>query len=298
MNKFILFFALIIMSFAIAVGQTTDVPGSEKRPEVVDKSFAQLEKQFNQLRREHKQFEKNVEEQIAQFKTGNEQNLNLFNMQIEQLTKLLGHDVALVSEHVAKQDSLHQKSQKRYKLHFIILYSMLFLSLMGLVFVYVYYAKLIRDYDLFHNKRINELRSEHQTALEGVRTDVIAKIDASVDEMMRELLKFRQETDSFQQVTRNRFDVVELESQKKINDLHEASQKVTKEQQEQLKLIIGNAAMKKDINEISEKFESLHQTLQAEMAAIKKTNSEMNKKLLQLKTAFQKTGVKKTKDTM
>jgi hypothetical protein len=56
--------------------------------------------------------------------------------------------------------------------------------------------------------------------------------------------------------------------------------------------------MKKDIHEISEKFESLHQTLQAEMAAIKKTNSEMNKKLLQLKTAFQKTGVKKTKDTM
>jgi flagellar biosynthesis/type III secretory pathway M-ring protein FliF/YscJ len=150
-----------------------------------------------------------MEEQLSQFNIVSEQNNVLLNRQIEQLSNLLGHDVALVREHVAKQESLQQRTQKRHKIHFIIVYSMLFLSLMGLVFVYVYYAKLLRDYDLFQNKRINEVRNEHRLALESIRTDVTTRIDASVDEMMGEFLKIRQETDAFQQAIRNRVDDVE-----------------------------------------------------------------------------------------
>jgi predicted component of type VI protein secretion system len=77
---------------------------------------------------------------------------------------------------------------------------------------------------------------------------------------------------------------------------------VTKEQQEQLRLIIGNAAMKKDIQEVSDKLNSFQQTMQTDLATLKNTSIEMNrdinKKFLQLKTTVQKTGVKKTKDNI
>ncbi len=196
--KKIVFFLTSVIFVTSLIAQTND-PSAARNQEDMNKKIQQLEKSVQdnswlveQLRRTQASFEEKMEVKFSEYEVYLESNMAEMDEQMQQFEMASQSEISRLQKELEQQKKLGERTMKRQKIHFIVIYVLLFLSLMGLVFVYLYYSKLFKDFDLFQQKRLNDLKVETQNSIDANHKHLVSKVDTACDEIRKEQEKSKQ----------------------------------------------------------------------------------------------------------
>jgi hypothetical protein len=266
-----------IVFFALQLSAQQDDNIRNQRIDELSKNIIQIEKNLNDnnrkvetIRKSQFSLEENVMRKISEYEVANDSKLAEFELQMQQFVKENSSELSELKEEFAAQKKLREKMHKRQKIHFLVIYILLFASMMGVVFIYVYYGKMMKDYDIFHLKKIEDLKAETHRTVDANQKYLISKVDTSTDEVRGLIQKNNENLETLKKENNEALSVVSAESDKRYEKLEKSLQAATNEQKEMQKLIAENAKLGTLIHTLSEKLLGIEKETKIQIEELKK----------------------------
>lgn len=288
MKKLTLFIAAVCIAFMSYGQQVSDDPVSldalSKNVAKIEKSLLESIGRINGLRNSQNALETKVIDRITQSEVRVDEKLAAFTNQIEQFQSVSQQEISGVHDEIATLQCQYEKTLRRQKIHFIIMYILIFTMLLGLVFVYVYLSKLFKDFDKFTKSRIDDLSKETQLSIDANHKHLVSKLETACDEVKAGQAKteqmvfdFKTEMDGQLNSMKVGFDSHLKDAAKQIEKIH--TQVVKHEQsiheQQIMKTELSNLA--KTTAELSKKVETEIVKKQKSTTAVKKATPKKAK---------------------
>jgi hypothetical protein len=257
-------FLILCFVFSSTIAQT------DIKLQQLETSVQEVKLMLNKLKNDQKRLELQMLKEMTQQDSIIKHQMNEFFVALKDFEAFNQSELQSLKE----TSDLHQnsitKSLRRQKIHFIILYILLFVTLVGLVFVYVYFTKLAKDFDLFQKKRLDDLKDEVKLAIDSNHKYLISKVDTTCDEVKN------QQTQSDQKATEGRNSLLITINTLK-SELNSKTDSLEKEQQEQIKLIRENQQLKSGLESLKKQLETHMKLSDEKFALLKNTKAPLKK---------------------
>lgn len=220
-----LFFALMLLLPALAqVAQTESISSNEQKLQM-------LEQKYNQLQRSFRILETKLADSLRAFKAILNSDISNSRGAIYQLRETMQQHITLSEQKIQSIEQNDAVRLKRHNLHFTILYIITLILLLGIIFVYLYYSKFLKELEIFFQ---NQIQSAHQHFDQNLR-----------------------ETDEKLKV---RVQAIETSTHARIQELNDTITKHNASHQAALEQVERTLSNK--IDEIQKKIELINQTIQ------------------------------------
>lgn len=220
-----LFFALMLLLPALAqVAQTESISSNEQKLQM-------LEQKYNQLQRSFRILETKLADSLRAFKAILNSDISNSRGAIHQLSETMQQHITLSEQKIQSIEQNDAVRLKRHNLHFTILYIITLILLLGIIFVYLYYSKFLKELEIFFQ---NQIQSAHQHFDQNLR-----------------------ETDEKLKV---RVQAIETSTHARIQELNDTITKHNASHQAALEQVERTLSNK--IDEIQKKIELINQTIQ------------------------------------
>lgn len=269
MKKIVILFLCFVCTAALA---QVDI-----RFQQIENNINDVNIRVNRLKNDLQLFEKQTLEKISLIDSLSNKNLNDIVLQIKNFETFNQTELAELRQTSEHQQKSITKSLKRQKIHFIILYILLFVTMVGVVFVYVYFSKLAKDFDLFQKKRLDDLKDEVKLAIDSNHKYLVSKVDTACDEVKAQTLVSEERmNDSYKSLALS-VEAARNSSFNQISSLEMKQKSMEKELIEQKELISENALLRKQLELVSKQLEKHIIESEKKIAALKKAKTPAKK---------------------
>ena len=269
--------SLAIALIALQLPAQQDENIRNQKIDELTKNMSQLEKSLNEnikktegVRKSQITLEEQVMKKISESEVSTESKLAEFELEMEQFVKVNSSELSVLKEEFVAQKNLREKIHKRQKVHFLVLYIFLFVALIGVVFVYIYYGKVLKDYDMFHQKRIEDLKAETHRTVDANHKYLISKVDTSCDEVRALLQKNKDNLEQSKTESNNQMLLLSEKTEKRFGQIEKTVQSANEEQKEMKKLIAENAKLGEMLQTLSAKFSQLEEETKKQIESLSK----------------------------
>jgi len=283
MKKVLSIIAIAFITLQLSAQQDENI--RNQRIDELTKNISQLEKSLNDnnrkveaVRKSQFNLEENVMRKISESEVATESKLAEFDLQLQEFVKANSSELTELKQEVLAQKQLREKMHKRQKIHFLVIYILLFASIIGVVFIYVYYGKMLKDYDIFQLKRIEDLKVDTNRTIDANQKYLISKVDTSCDEVRGLIKKSSENLETHKKENTDALSNATAESNKRFEKLEKSLQTATNEQKEMQKLIAENAKLGAIITTLSEKLLGLEKETKSQIEALKKAKPSVKAK--------------------
>ncbi len=269
MKKIVILFLCFVCTAALA---QVDI-----RYQQIENNINDLNFRVSRLKNDLKLIEKQTLEKISLIDSSSNKSLNDIVLQLKNFEMHNQSELAefkQTNEHLQKNIT---KSHKRQKIHFIILYILLFVTMVGVVFVFVYFSKLAKDFDLFQKKRLDDLKNDVKLIIDSNHKYLVSKVDTACDEVKAQTLVSEERmNDSYKSVVLS-VETVKSNTFNQISSLELKQKSMEKELNEQKELINENAQLRKQLEFVSKQLEKHIIEFEKKIAALKKSKTPAKK---------------------
>lgn len=273
--KKVLFFVCILSSVMFLSAQNDQATTMMQRVNELSGSVSQAERQIRSLQRELKVMDEKLNQGLSDFTSSQEKKNQLINEQFQSFQEMIQQDVSQLRDEVDNQKSFREKIHKRQKIHFIILYILLFAVLMGVVFIFFYYSKLLKDFDIFQHKCMNDLKNEMISMINESKQVAHTQLEDTSRNIQKQFNEINGLILETQKNSKESIESYTASLENKLSDLNNKLEHTQNMQADHLKIIESNSTMRKDIEILSEVLQKLKQELEIEFNMLKKADSEM-----------------------
>lgn len=276
MKKIILFF-IVSFFFNIMYSQVNQ-PNKTLTDEV---NLLQLEQKINHLKQYYRFLEKRFYDSLSILKQNVQTSIFNSNNSIEFYHQQMLQHIDKSEQRFASLEQTNSKILKRHNLHFTLLYIIFLILLLGIIFVYFYYSKFLKELDIFFQ---NQLQSTHQhfdnnlRELEENSKTLVSSLDKTMNEKFDEITnytsKINASLESSIETLKNEIGTIENKLLQKTSQIEETLQKIQQYLSNHENLHKHNLSQ---IESIQTKFEETVKTINEKILSLNDKISQIEK---------------------
>ncbi len=246
-----------LMFVLVSAAQTEDISSMVQTINELSNGVKQNDRHIKNIQNSQIEMDKKLNEEMSGFVSSHEKSTQLMSKQFLKFQDDIRKDIVLINDAVENQKKLREKIHKRQKIHFLIVYIFLFTCILGVVFIFFYYSKLLKDFDLFQHKCMKDLKNETISMVDNSTLLATAQVQELSRDLQQKILEVNESVNAMNLSSKEKIDKLNTLTEQQLSELRQKIKEMQKEQNDQLKTLESLNGMAENLSLLSEKISEI-----------------------------------------